>query len=675
MFCDRIYKFSKILLSILLVTSSYPSIASDHEGVSVDFSRYRVVYSAPVPNQFVFTNGANKPAFERMSNSIIYVADLDNDKCDDVMLDFADSAAEPRVFFGNSEYKFVASDPFIGTHPVRHIRRATFSDLNGDGVKDIIGFTAPHGWRSKELGEAWDGDEPDFIALSETKRRFQVLKNDYQTYAHAGVVADLDHDGDLDILPIWETYKSPFWKGRKTNRALKLGASNKLEKTSIRLGNQKKFAILDAAAGDLNGDGLADLVLATGDYSYDNKKSLSPAMATKIGTIAVYFGQRGKNIEDVKPVRMGTHWMSEAVWENYIKRTTVNQKNKADGYAAPSNVNLLDVDADGDLDIVVGYFVSNQSSWNTSGFEILENINGIFTPATTKFVPSQPANRDHKNRTGFIESISLTDIDQDGKKDLLLAMRVDEKRSSHDELASIFVNRDGKFLPVSKAKSSEWRMITGPKTLQPGDFNCDGTSDLVGVQFNPNNPERETVVTYLIARSEEEIQALNELYLKHNIDRSGVGIYKLKEPPLNNVKIFYGTEKPNRYLGKSPVFRIASTVSPIHSKASSGIIRMQLFVRLKKFVAGSKKEINRMLLWRDPKELFKVDEESRKNWNQIGNKCDLNEKNYIEIPLIDLSSSRTNEFRCILENISAPMLSHFIQEMIHVGSNLELNLD
>ena len=674
MFCDRIYKFSKILLSILLVTSSYPSIASDHEAVSVDFSRYRVVYSAPVPNQFVFTNGANKPAFERMSNSIIYVADLDNDKCDDVLLDFADSAAEPRVFFGNSEYKFVASDPFIGTHPVRHIRRATFSDLNGDGVKDIIGFTAPHGWRSKELGEAWDGDEPDFIALSETKRRFQVLKNDYQTYAHAGVVADLDHDGVLDILPIWETYKSPFWKGRKTNRALKLGVSNKLEKTSVRLGNQKKFAILDAAAGDLNGDGLADLVLATGDYSYDNEKSFSPAMATKIGTIAVYFGQRGKNIEDVKPVRMGTHWMSEAVWENYIKRTTVNQKNKADGYAAPSNVNLLDVDADGDLDIVVGYFVSNQSSWNTSGFEILENINGKFTPATTKFVPSQPANRDHKNRTGFIESISLTDIDQDGKKDLLLAMRVDEKRSSHDELASIFVNRDGKFLPVSKAKSSEWRMITGPKTLQPGDFNCDGTSDLVGVQFNPNNPERETVVTYFFAEPYEKVQALKELYLSHNIDQSGVGIYKLKEPLPYDIENLTGTGKPTRYLHNEPVFRINAKISQKHDKAVSSRIEMQLFVRLKEDTAKPEKEINRLLLFRNPKELFGIDKDSHENWKQISNKCDVDKK-YIEIPLIDLSSSRTNEFGCILENISTPMLSHFIQEMIHVGSKLELNLD
>ena len=90
--------------------------------------------------------------------------------------------------------------------------------------------------------------------------------------------------------------------------------------------------------------------------------------------------------------------MPDAIWENYIKRTTVNQKNKFDGLAAPSNVNLLDIDDDGDLDIVVGYFVSNQSSWETSGFEILENINGKFIPATDKFVPHQPANRDQEHR-------------------------------------------------------------------------------------------------------------------------------------------------------------------------------------------------------------------------------------------------------------------------------------
>ena len=91
---------------------------------------------------------------------------------------------------------------------------------------------------------------------------------------------------------------SPFWNGSKTNIALKLSVSDELKKTDIRLGNQKNYAILDAAAGDLNGDGLTDLVLATADYKYDNRKDFSPKMATKIGTVAVYFGQIEKNIKD-----------------------------------------------------------------------------------------------------------------------------------------------------------------------------------------------------------------------------------------------------------------------------------------------------------------------------------------------------------------------------------------
>ena len=102
---------------------------------------------------------------------------------------------------------------------------------------------------------------------------------------------------------------------------------------------------------------------------------------------------------------------------------------------------------------------------------------------------------------------------------------------------------------------------------------------------------------------------------------------------------------------------------------------MQLFVRLKEDIGEPKKEVDRMLLWRDPKELFEVDEESREDWDQISNKCDVNEKKYIEIPLIDLSGTRTEEFQCMLENVKAPLLSYFIQEMIKVGSNVELNLD
>lgn len=79
-------------------------------------------------------------------------------------------------------------------------------------------------------------------------------------------------------------------------------------------------------------------------------------------------------------------------------------------------------------------------------------------------------------------------------------MRVDEKRTGHDELASIFINRKGRFLPVSKSKSQSWKMIN-VKTLQPGDFNCDGVTDFVGVTKKKPKSERKTVIKYFIAKA------------------------------------------------------------------------------------------------------------------------------------------------------------------------------
>ena len=87
-------------------------------------------------------------------------------------------------------------------------------------------------------------------------------------------------------------------------------------------------------------------------------------------------------------------------------------ENKADGYAALSNVNLsmstLMV-----ISILSGIFRLQpifviQAALNT------ENINGKFTLQQLNSF-SQLANRDHKNRTGIYRKHIATDIDQDVK--------------------------------------------------------------------------------------------------------------------------------------------------------------------------------------------------------------------------------------------------------------------
>ena len=185
----------------ILVSSMVASVAtaSDAKYPALDFySLYQRVESAPFPIEYVYTEGANKPAFEKFAVPKFYVADLNNNRCDDVLLDWADSAGEPIVFFGNKSGKLEARDVFPGHNKVRTIREAGFEDLNGDGFLDIVGFSISHD--KPELN--WDFYEPEFIALSDGDGQFSVMKNKIKTESHAGLLADLNHDGNMDILPL-----------------------------------------------------------------------------------------------------------------------------------------------------------------------------------------------------------------------------------------------------------------------------------------------------------------------------------------------------------------------------------------------------------------------------------------------------------------------------------------
>ena len=200
-----------------LVSSMVASVAtaSDAEYPALDFySLYQRVESAPFPIEYVYTGGANKPAFERFAVPKFYVADLNNDRCDDVLLDWADSAGEPIVFFGNKSGKLEARDVFPGHNKVRTIREAGFEDLNGDGFLDIVGFSISHD--KPELN--WDFYEPEFIALSDGDGQFSVMKNKIKTESHAGLLADLNHDGNVDILPLNTIKAARVLKGQHKDR-------------------------------------------------------------------------------------------------------------------------------------------------------------------------------------------------------------------------------------------------------------------------------------------------------------------------------------------------------------------------------------------------------------------------------------------------------------------------
>ena len=77
------------------------------------------------------------------------------------------------------------------------------------------------------------------------------------------------------------------------------------------------------------------------------------------------------------------------------------------------------------------------------------------------------------------------DIDNDGK-DLLLSHLGQAHQRDATVSASIFLKRNGQFLPVSLTNSNGLPSVERfEELLQPGDFNCDGKKDLITIGGAP----------------------------------------------------------------------------------------------------------------------------------------------------------------------------------------------
>ena len=432
-------------------------------------SNFTLKVSEPIPTEYVFTEGANEPKFEAYGVAIFTVADLDKDSCDDVILSWADSLSPIQVFYGGSDGFLKRKNSFQSEKKVRTVRQFKFADLNQDGFLDIVGFTAPHGWKTQELGILWDADEPEFVALSQGSRKYKILDNVYETYSHTGLLGDVDNDGTTDIIQITEVPARGVELNLIQNSAVATSDSSAIK--------AEKYAIFDSKSDDINGDGLIDTVFAI-SKSYRKHPFVSPKDANKLGTIAIFFGAPDTPLKKIKPIILGSHWMVGNVWDEFLSTKSADEQKEA--YAGTSNVELMDLDHDGDTDILIGYFVQAKSHWMTSGVQILKNEAGAFLDATSELMPHQPANRSISRPTDLMYKANLVDLNNDGAKDLVLALRALDSMTDSIYSSVFYLFKNGKYVP---AKNDEILLGDTPKMqlIQTGDFNCDGKGDLVGL--------------------------------------------------------------------------------------------------------------------------------------------------------------------------------------------------
>ena len=327
----------------------------------------------------------------------VSAADLDRDGDQDALIINVGATGGIR-WRANSNGSFGAANLIVSAFHARVIRVA---DMDRDGDPDLV--TAATG----TPGLAWLENTAPATALSWTTR---TISGTYSLPFRADV-GDIDGDGDPDVLASNSSASatSIAWFENTAGN----GSAWSEHLVSATPGIQG-----DVRLADVDGDG--DLDLFYGDSNYAN-------IGWKENTAGNGSAWTDHEIEEGSPA------------------------------AVPNAMEPVDMDRDGDLDVVVASRGSNNSSW-------FENANGAGTSWTRHSLGSDAK----------LFSLRASDLDQDGDLDVVGS-------AEEADRLYVFENLTGDGASWDLTWTPEW--LDQPFGIDAADLDRDGDADLLGVGF------------------------------------------------------------------------------------------------------------------------------------------------------------------------------------------------
>lgn len=307
-------------------------------------------------------------------------------------------------------------------------------DIDDDGDLDAFAGNSSNGI-SVYMNEG-SNQEPSFIALSADE-----LPDQLNTYALAPIFADIDGDGDIDIIDQSEYY---FYQAAVFVNIGGLDQPSFQEGESIPM-HWAAFSFTSPVFADIDGDGDLDLFTIDDDY-YDNSRLLLNEGSQNDPKFVEITNDIG--IEEINPdstqvtfadldgdgdqdLITTDEWGSSAVYRNQWdadRQTITFDELESTGletvdfyYGSPV---FTDVDGDGDLDYFINA-VENEIDWSTS-IEVYSNTSKdgeisfeAFTDNTGLDLIDEFYNFYNVSSYGARKSLSLADFNQDGRADIL----------------------------------------------------------------------------------------------------------------------------------------------------------------------------------------------------------------------------------------------------------------
>ena len=437
---------------------------------------------------------------------IVAVGDINLDGISDLMVDYIETQTPPIILTGTSSGKFDTIN--LGEEATRrHIREGQFVDLNQDNYPDFVGFTTSDHVEYFERNGIYNlpTGEPDIILINNGGQEFDIItppeghQNDVN---HGGLLSDINGDGMVDIISLTES------TGKATYPILQL-QNNEFQLMDKPLPQLvTDHWIEDGEAGDLNGDGIDDYVISLEIPHFE--RDLSFNLSEHIEnhrTLLVIYGDGDQDFSDNKSFTIGEYWFDVETLAEIFKSNTSNVTENFTLNKIPfgtANIDLVDINNDGRLDIVEGQFIGD---WSTSGLQVYLNDQDCFRHTTYQFFPNQQANRiaDTNYATKYINNFYFEDINGDQLDDLVIQslpiwnQQVDLGEENYPFL--FLQDENGSFLPTANTNVLELLDISN---IVVGDFNGDGKNDLAGIEIGPEGPR---VKVFL--NSEHELFVIN----------------------------------------------------------------------------------------------------------------------------------------------------------------------
>ena len=344
---------------------------------------------------------------------------------------------------------------------------ATAGDVNGDGSSDvIIGANLYDNGITFNAGRIFvfnsiNGALPSTPGT--TKNGSRADENYGWSVSTAG---DVNGDGYSDVI-----IGAPFYYGGQTDEgkcyaypgsASGIAATAIWSEESDHIGGQ--FGISVSTAGDMNGDGYAD-VIAGGNYLENGQLDEGRAL--------VYLGYSG-----------GLRTIAEVIYEN-------NQASSQFGYSVAT---AGDINGDGFSDVICGaYNYDNPSSNEGAAFVYLGSAKGMSASSNWKSEGNQVS-------ANFGYSVSTAgDVNGDGYSDVIVgAIYYDNGQT--DEGASFVFHGSALGLSSFSNWSAEGNKVSaffGCSVSTAGDVNGDGYSDVIVGAYSFSNGQSFEGITYV----------------------------------------------------------------------------------------------------------------------------------------------------------------------------------